>query len=99
MNSTLTIVKDNRAFAVYSNKLVLKDNALGHPLASAILRQQYLEAISAPRVDPTAIGEKVLKVKRETPVADEGYEESTDAEEEEEVMAEVAVQENMEGVQ
>ena len=51
---------------------------------------QYLEAISAPQVDLAALGEKVLRSKRETPVAEESFDESTDAESDgQEIMAEV----------
>ena len=77
---------------------MLNENAHGHPLVSAMSRQQYLEAISAPRVDPTAIGEKVLRLKRQTPIAEDSFDESTDAEDDEEVMAEVGVQEQMAAV-
>lgn len=79
---------------------MLPDNIERPQLVSAMTPRQYLDAISAPRVDPTAIGEKVLWAKRETPIADESFDESTDAEEheEDEMNTEVAVQRNIQAV-
>ena len=64
---------------------------------SALSPQQYLDAISAPKVDPVALGRKVLRSKGSTP-AEDSFDESTDEEDEEEVMAEEGVRREMEDV-
>jgi hypothetical protein len=40
--------------------LVLDEAFRGTQLVSAMTRQQYLDAVSAPRVDPTKQGKKIM---------------------------------------
>jgi len=51
---------DIRAFHTYDKQLVLDEAFRGTQLVSAMTRQQYLDAVSAPRVDPTKQGKKIM---------------------------------------
>ena len=44
----------------YEKQLVLDSDFHGSKLVSAMTKQQYLDALSAPRVDPTKQGKKVI---------------------------------------
>ncbi|MCJ1394553.1 hypothetical protein MMC18_007432 [Xylographa bjoerkii] len=51
---------DARAFETYEEQLILGKEFQGTRLVSAMTKQQYLDALSAPRVDPTKQGKKVM---------------------------------------
>ncbi|MCJ1288029.1 hypothetical protein MMC26_007382 [Xylographa opegraphella] len=51
---------DSRAFETYEEQLILDEEHQGTQLVSAMTKQQYLDALSAPRVDPTKQGKKVM---------------------------------------
>ena len=65
-------------------------------MLSSMSLKQYLQAVSAPQADLTEIGEKVLK--RESSEAEDTFGESTEAETEEEVMAEVGARMEVDAV-
>ncbi|MCJ1249852.1 hypothetical protein MMC30_007078 [Trapelia coarctata] len=50
---------DIRSVQTYNGQLVLNKESQGTTLVSAMTKQQYLDAVSAPRVDPTNQGKKV----------------------------------------
>ncbi|MCJ1327010.1 hypothetical protein MMC10_003676 [Thelotrema lepadinum] len=78
------------AYEAYKSNLVVRGDTRHSQVLASMSLGQYLEAISAPQVDLAALGEKVLRSKRETPVAEESFDESTDAESDgQEIMAEV----------
>ena len=52
--------EDARAFETYEDELILDKEFQGTQLVSAMTKQQYLDALSAPRVDPTKQGKKVM---------------------------------------
>ena len=62
---------------------MLADDAKGHGLVAALTPGQYLDAISAPRVDPTDLGKKVV-----LPRGGHSGDESSDVEEVVEVKVE-----------
>ncbi|MCJ1318953.1 hypothetical protein MMC15_004285 [Xylographa vitiligo] len=51
---------DTRAFETYEEQLILDKAHQETQLVSAMTKQQYLDALSAPRVDPTKQGKKVM---------------------------------------
>ncbi|MCJ1403513.1 hypothetical protein MMC11_006736 [Xylographa trunciseda] len=51
---------DARAFETYEEELILDKELQSTQLVSAMTKQQYLDALSAPRVDPTKQGKKVM---------------------------------------
>ena len=54
-------LQDSQSFTVFEDKLVLSDEAKkSNRLVSSLTAQQYLDAISAPRVDPTYQGRKIM---------------------------------------
>jgi len=48
-----------RSVQTYNGQLVLDKEFQGTKLVSAMTKRQYLDAVSAPRVDPTSQGKKV----------------------------------------
>ena len=56
-----TRFQDTQSFAVFEDRLILSDEAKkSTQLVSSLTVQQYLDAISAPRVDPTFQGRKIM---------------------------------------
>ena len=64
------------------------DTANAPELISTMTNEQYLDAISAPRIDPTSLGRKVMMTKptedRETSTDEDSDEEEEDESEEDE---------------
>lgn len=79
LGNTANDYQDARAYQVFNSTMFHPNVATAPQLISTMTNDEYLDAISAPRIDPTRLGMKV----RMTKLSDES-ETSTDAESEDE---------------
>lgn len=56
--------QDGRSYNVYAEGLFLGDKLKSTRLLSAMSSRQYIDAISAPKLDPTAQGRRVMMSRR-----------------------------------
>lgn len=59
------------SYAVYHDKLFVQDTASAAKLSSSMTNEEYLDAISAPRVDPSGRTKKKPLTKRQLRAGDE----------------------------
>ncbi len=74
---------EEAAYMMFDRKLFLEDDKeRGTRLTAALSRQQYLDLISAPRIDPIMVGKTIMR-NRTYSSAGSSCDESTDASERE----------------
>jgi hypothetical protein len=87
--------QDERAFACFLDDLFLLDDAKNSHLISATTPLNYLDAISAPKLDPKSMGQKVMEKSQSTFSSIDSLDESTEAEEDDQDMMEEGLKRNI----